>query len=205
MKEPLPTVFVIDDDAAVRGSLKLLLKSLGYTTQIFSSAQAFLSAYSDDQPGCLLLDVRMPGLSGPDLQRELNLRGSTLPVIFISGHADIAMAVEAMQCGAFDFLQKPFRDQDLLDRVQRAHDSDRKTRAQMQERHDVRLRLDSLTHREREVLERVVAGSSNKVIAYQLRISQRTVEIHRGPGHGKDGRRIAGAAGANVFDGSPGA
>ncbi len=187
MKEPNPTVFVIDDDAAIRGSLKLLLKSLGYATQLFDSAQAFLSAYSDEQPGCLLLDVRMPGLSGPDLQRELNLRGCLIPVIFISGHADIAMAVEAMRCGAFDFLQKPFRDQDLLDRVKRAHEADRQTRAQTQAQNDARARLNSLTHREREVLERIVAGSANKVIAYQLRISQRTVEIHRARVMGKMG------------------
>ncbi len=179
MKEPASTVFIVDDDAAVRSSLRLLLKSLGYATETFDSAPAFLSTYREERPGCLLLDVRMPGLSGPELQRQLNLRGAILPVIFISGHADIPMAVEAMRCGAFDFLQKPFRDQELLDRVQRALQMDREQRVQLQAQDTIRNRLHSLTPRERDVLERVVAGSSNKVIAYHLGISQRTIEIHR--------------------------
>ena len=178
MQEPAATVFVVDDDAAVRSSLRLLLRSLGYATEAFDSAQAFLSAYRD-RPGCLLLDVRMPGLSGPELQRELNLRGTIIPVVFISGHADVSMAVEAMRCGAFDFLQKPFRDQELIDRVERALRTDSDRRAQLQERQATHQRLASLTQREHDVLDRVIAGSSNKVIAYHLGISQRTIEVHR--------------------------
>jgi two-component system, LuxR family, response regulator FixJ len=177
MKEPL--VFVVDDDAAVRSSLSLLLKSTGHPAATCESAQQFLAAYRDTQPGCLLLDVRMPGLSGPDLQRELNERGATIPVIFMSGHADVPMAVEAMRCGAFDFVQKPFRDQELLDRVERALKADATRRARSQARQVALERLDSLSPREHEVMDRITSGDSNKIIAFRLGISQRTVEIHR--------------------------
>jgi two-component system response regulator FixJ len=177
MKEP--TVFIVDDDAAVRGSLSLLMKSAGHRTMVFESAQLFLAQYADAQPGCLLLDVRMPGLSGPDLQRELNARRATIPVIFMSGHADVPMAVEAMRCGAFDFVQKPFGDQELLDRVSRALRAERATRTRVETRCLAQGRLGSLSPREREVMERVTTGESNKIIAYRLGISQRTVEIHR--------------------------
>lgn len=177
--QPTPTVFVVDDDDAVRSSLRLLLKSMGYPATAYPSAQSFLDAFTPELPGCLLLDVRMPGLSGPDLQRELNARGWCIPVIFISGHADVPMAVEAMRCGAFDFLQKPFKDQDLLDRVKRALAADCEQRVRMQARRATRDRLNSLTPREREVLEGIAAGHRNKVVAYHLGISQRTVEIHR--------------------------
>lgn len=176
MKEAI--VFVVDDDAAVRNSLSLLLKSTGHRAATFESAQQFLSAYKD-QPGCLLLDVRMPGLSGPDLQRELNARQTTIPVIFMSGHADVPMAVEAMRCGAFDFVQKPFRDQELLDRVERALKADAARRARSQAREAARGCLQSLSPREREVMDRITSGDSNKIIAFRLGISQRTVEIHR--------------------------
>jgi FixJ family two-component response regulator len=179
MKEPPATVFVIDDDDAVRNSLRLLLKSVGLPVQACASAQEFLPAYDPRQPGCLVLDVRMPGMSGLELQQQLNLRGAIIPVVFISGHGDIPMAVEAMQHGAFDFLQKPFRDQDLIDRVQRALERDAANRAQLQETDRIRARWESLTAREREVLELVTEGKPNKVMAADLGVSQRTVEIHR--------------------------
>jgi len=177
MKEP--TVFIVDDDGAIRSSLSLLMKSARYPALTFESAQQFLASYRDTQAGCLLLDVRMPGLSGPDLQRELNARHSTIPVIFMSGHADVPMAVEAIRCGAFDFVQKPFRDQELLDRVERAFKADATRRMRLQARHAARGRLQQLSPREREVMDRVTTGESNKIIAYRLGISQRTVEIHR--------------------------
>ena len=179
MKEPNPTAFVVDDDDAVRNSLRLLLKSLGLATQAMASAAEFLQTYQPSQPGCLVLDVRMPGMSGLELQQELNLRGAILPVIFITGHGDIPMAVEAMQQGAFDFLQKPFREQELIDRIQRALAKDAKTRADLTEHERIRERLDSLTPRERQVLLLMTAGKANKIMAHELGVSQRTVEIHR--------------------------
>lgn len=173
------TVHVVDDDDAVRSSLRLLLKSVGLPTVAYASAQEFLAAWDSDQPGCLVLDVRMPGMSGIELQAELNQRGAIIPVIFISGHGDIPMAVEAIQHGAFDFLQKPFRDQDLIDRVQRALASDAEHRQVLQQRETLRQRFDSLTPREQEVLQLVTQGKANKVMAGDLGVSQRTVEIHR--------------------------
>src|SRR5579862_3964609 len=130
---PQPTVFIVDDDDAVRSSLKLLLKSVGRTVVDYPSAMQFLAAYKFERPGCLLLDIRMPGMSGLELQEQLNERGAIVPVIFISGHADVPMAVEAVQHGAFDFLQKPFRDQDLIDRVQAAIERDGANRQQLKE------------------------------------------------------------------------
>jgi FixJ family two-component response regulator len=173
------TVHVVDDDDAVRSSLRLLLKSVGLPTIAYASAQEFLTAWDSDQPGCLVLDVRMPGMSGIELQAELNQRGAIIPVIFISGHGDIPMAVEAIQHGAFDFLQKPFRDQDLIDRVQRALASDAEHRQVLQQRETLRQRFESLTPREQEVLQLVTQGKANKVMAGDLGVSQRTVEIHR--------------------------
>jgi FixJ family two-component response regulator len=174
-----PIVFIVDDDAAVRNSLRLLVKSIGQTAAVFGSAQEFLAAYEMQQPGCLVLDVRMPGMSGLELQQHLNMRGAVIPLIFITGHGDIPMAVEAMQHGAFDFLQKPFRDQDLIDRIQRALQKDHENRAALGERTRIRERLESLTPREREVLSLVTSGKANKVMAADLGLSQRTVEIHR--------------------------
>jgi two-component system response regulator FixJ len=174
-----PVVFIVDDDAAVRTSLRLLVKSVGLSAAVFTSAQEFLSGYDTSQPGCLVLDVRMPGISGLELQQQLNLRGAVIPVIFVTGHGDIPMAVEAMQQGAFDFLQKPFRDQDLIDRIQRALEKDRENRAALGQRARIRERFDSLTPREREVLALVTSGKANKVMAADLGLSQRTVEIHR--------------------------
>jgi two-component system response regulator FixJ len=179
MKDMPQTVFVVDDDDAVRNSLRMLLKSAGVQAEAFASAPEFLSAYQISQPGCLVLDVRMLGMSGLEMQHELNLRGATIPVIFITGHGDIPMAVEAMQHGAFDFLQKPFRDQDLLDRVQKALEKDRVNRVQLREKTRIQERRESLTPREREILELMTRGKPNKVMAADLGVSQRTVEIHR--------------------------
>ncbi|HEU4600539.1 MAG TPA: response regulator FixJ [Steroidobacteraceae bacterium] len=174
-----PTIFVVDDDAAVRDALKLLLRSVGQPVETFGSAQEFLDAYSEDRPGCLVLDIRMPGMSGLELQQKLNEKHSILPIIFITGHGDVPMAVEAMQAGAVDFIQKPFRDQDLIDRINQALEKDGSNRAALGERNDIRRRLETLTPREREVLDLVVHGKANKVIAGDLKLSQRTVEIHR--------------------------
>ena len=142
-------------------------------------AQEFLDAYSEDRAGCLVLDIRMPGMSGLELQQKLNEKHSILPIIFITGHGDVPMAVEAMQAGAVDFIQKPFRDQDLIDRINQALEKDSSNRAALGERNDIRRRLETLTPREREVLDLVVHGKANKVIAGDLKLSQRTVEIHR--------------------------
>jgi two-component system response regulator FixJ len=179
MKERSALVFIVDDDDAVRNSIRLLMKSLGLATRPLSTAQEFLATYDPQQPGCLILDVRMPGMSGLELQQQLNLKGAIIPVIFITGHGDVPMAVEAMQQGAFDFLQKPFRDQDLIERVQRALARDQSNRAELSERTKVRERFESLTPREREVLALVTSGKANKVMAADLDVSQRTVEIHR--------------------------
>lgn len=173
------SVFVVDDDDAVRNSLRLLLKSVGLPTTALASAREFLDTWHPDQPGCLVLDVRMPGMSGLELQEELNRRGAIIPVIFISGHGDIPMAVEAIQHGAFDFLQKPFRDQDLIDRVQRALATDHANRQSLTQRDVLKQRYESLTPREQEVLALVTKGKANKVMAGDLGVSQRTVEIHR--------------------------
>jgi len=179
MQQSVPTVFVVDDDEGVRNSLRFLLKSVGLATRTLDSASEFLDAYKASQPGCLVLDVRMPGMSGLELQQQLNLRGAVIPVIFITGHGDIPMAVEAMQQGAFDFLQKPFRDQDLIDRIQRALERDAKNRAALDQHVKIRERLESLTPREREVLALMTRGKPNKIMAAELGVSQRTVEIHR--------------------------
>ncbi len=172
-------VMVVDDDAGVRNAMRTLLKSVGLASELHASAQDFLSHYDAAQPGCVLLDIRMPGMSGLELQQELNLRGATIPVIFMTGHGDIPMAVEAMQHGAFDFLQKPFRDQDLLDRIRRALVRDAKLRESLGEHARIRAHLDSLTDREREVLDLLVQGKQNKAIAQVLDVSPRTIEIHR--------------------------
>jgi FixJ family two-component response regulator len=179
MKERPPTVFIVDDDDGVRSSLRILLKSVGLAATPLSSAQEFLAQYNVSQPGCLLLDIRMPGMSGLELQTELNRRGAMIPVIFITGHGDVPMAVEAMQHGAFDFLQKPFRDQELLDRVQRALARDAENRAAVRQHERIRARLRTLTPREHEVLDLLIQGKQNKMMANDLGLSQRTVEIHR--------------------------
>jgi len=177
--EHAATVFVVDDDEAVRSSLRLLLKSLGMPAVTHGSAAEFLAAYDPEQPGCIILDVRMPGMNGLELQDELNRRGAIIPVIFITGHGDVPMAVEAMQHGAFDFLQKPFSDKDLTDRIQRAIATDIRNRTLLGQKDRIRARLAALTRRETQVLQLVTLGKSSKVIATDLGVSQRTVEIHR--------------------------
>jgi RNA polymerase sigma factor (sigma-70 family) len=179
MTEKIPVVNIVDDDAGVRTSIGMLLKSVGIPSSIYASAREFLDAHDASRPGCLVLDIRMPGMSGLDLQQELNARGVSLPLIFITGHGDVPMAVEAMRSGAFDFLQKPFRDQELIDRVQRALERDAENRRAAEERRQIRDRLETLTPREREVLELMAQGKPNKVMAGDLGLSQRTVEIHR--------------------------
>ena len=179
MKEPDPVVFIVDDDRAVRDGLDSLMRSVGLRVMMFASAPEFLRAIRPDAPACLVLDVRMPGQSGLDLQNQMRTAGIHIPVIFITGHGDVPMAVEAMQQGAFDFLQKPFRDQDLIERIQRALAKDQTGRAELRERARIKERLESLTAREREVLELVTSGKPNKIMAADLGVSQRTVEIHR--------------------------
>jgi two-component system response regulator FixJ len=179
MKNDAALVMVVDDDAGVRNAMRSLLKSVGLNSALFASAQEFLDAYKPSQLGCLVLDIRMPGMSGMELQQQLNLRGAVIPVIFMTGHGDVPMAVEAMQHGAFDFLQKPFRDQDLLDRIQRAIAKDAELRNSLSEHERIKAHLESLTPREREVLDLMTQGKQNKVIGQQLGVSPRTIEIHR--------------------------
>ena len=171
--------FIVDDEAAVRESIALLLRSVGVSSRIFPDARTFLVEYRPEQPGCLVLDVRMPRMSGLELQGELNRRGWVVPVIFITGHGDVAMAVEAMHAGAFDFLQKPFKDDDLIRRVQKALEHDHKQREQLRGLAQLRQRHEALTPREREIADRLVAGEANKSIAIDLGLSERTVELHR--------------------------
>ena len=178
-RAPAETVNVVDDDAAVRDSISLLLRSVELPYRCFADAQAFLDAYDPDEVGCIVLDIRMPGMSGLRLQDRLNEMNSTQPIIFITGHGDIAMAVQAMQKGAADFIQKPFRDQDLLDCINAALNSARAVRDAADEKRDLLVRFETLTPRERQVMELVARGSANKVIAHELDVSQRTVEIHR--------------------------
>jgi len=174
-----PTVFIIDDDAAVRDSIRLLVRSIGLPAEIYPSGKAFLADFDPHRPGCLVLDVRMPGMSGLDVQKRLLERQATIPIIFITAHGDVPMAVEAVKAGALDFVQKPFRDQDLIDRIQEALQRDADIRSQQADGDEIRQRVASLTAREREVMQMVVDGSANKVIAYDLGLSERTVEIHR--------------------------
>lgn len=172
-------VHIVDDDEAICSSLRMLLKSRGMPAVSHSSAEEFLAKYDPEQPGCLVLDVRMPGMSGLELQDELNRRGAIIPVIFITGHGDVPMAVEAMQQGATDFLQKPFADQEFAERIQRALALDQRNRAALDQKDQIRARLAALTRRELQVLQLVTLGKPNKNIAAKLGVSQRTVEIHR--------------------------
>lgn len=174
-----PTVYIVDDDEAVLDALSMLLCSMDYAVATFSSPLAFLAALEQLGPGCLVLDVRMPVMSGLELQQQLTQRNVELPIIFITGHGDVPMAVQAMQAGAFDFLQKPFRDQDMLDRIGEALVLDRERRDGQERQQAIAARLSLLSSREREVLDLVVQGQANKVIAVELSLSQRTVEIHR--------------------------
>lgn len=173
------TVYIVDDDQAIRHAMDLLMRSVGLKYEIFHSADEFLTSHSNDRAGCLVLDIRMPGLGGLELQDKLNELDSTLPIIFVTGHGDVPMAVEAMQKGAVNFIQKPFRDQELLDQISEALKTDEERRSAREQKADVMDRLEKLTNREREVMDLVVTGKPNKVIAYELGVSQRTVEIHR--------------------------
>lgn len=173
------TVYIVDDDEAVRDSLSLLLKSVGIPCKTFENATAFLNGGVDQHAGCLVLDIRMPGLSGLELQQQLKETGNTLPIIFITGHGDVPMAVEAMKQGAVEFIQKPFREQDLLDCINRALQDNSAQQGDQAEIQRIRERLATLTPREREVMQMVIDGKANKVIAFDLNLSQRTVEIHR--------------------------
>ncbi len=184
-----PTVFVVDDDAAVRESLSLLIRSMSLAVEAFDSAPAFLEACDPARPGCLVLDIRMPGMSGIDLQEHLRSRDIPLPVIFITGHGDVSMAVRAMKSGAIDFIEKPFNDQQLLDRINQALELDRVNREVRDERDSVAAKIDLLSPREREVMKRIVRGEANKVIAIDLGLSERTVEIHRAKVMAKTGAR----------------
>jgi RNA polymerase sigma factor (sigma-70 family) len=174
-----PVVFVVDDDRSVRSSLKFLIGSVGLEVESFDSADSFLKRKLPDVPSCLVLDVRLPGLSGLDFQRELAARNIRTPIVFITGHGDIPMSVRAMKAGAVEFLTKPFRDQDLLDAVRIALDQDRVRREQEKELKDLRQRFDSLTHREQEVISMVVSGMLNKQIAGQLGTAENTVKVQR--------------------------
>jgi two-component system response regulator FixJ len=173
------TVYIVDDDPAIRFAMQALLDSVNIEHEIFASADEFLQNEAQHRTGCLVLDIRMPGLGGLELQDELIARGSILPIIFITGHGDVPMAVEAMQKGAIDFIQKPFRDQELLDRIQKALTTDLERREELERHAEVEHRIEKLTKREREVFDLVVTGKPNKIIAYDLGVSQRTIEIHR--------------------------
>jgi len=179
MNDEKPTVFVVDDDAAVRSSLAMLLKSVSLAVKTFESASHFLEALQPEPSGCLVLDIRMPGMIGVELHQQLKQRGCPLPIIFITGHGDVSMAVHAMREGAIDFIEKPFRDQELLDRIYQALELDRTRRRAADEAIQLRERFAGLTPREHDVMLRIARGQANKVMAIELGLSERTVEIHR--------------------------
>jgi two-component system, LuxR family, response regulator FixJ len=176
---PRPVVHVIDDDPSLRKSIEFLAESVGLQTQTFESSQAFLDRADPNTPGCILLDVRMPGMSGLDLLDLIRQKGFVHPVIIITGHADVPMAVRALKSGATEFIEKPFNDQDLIDRVQQAIDDDAENRNSLEDRTSIKARVRTLTPREAEVMELVVEGNANKQIAAMLGLSEKTIEVHR--------------------------
>ena len=180
MTEAKPIVFVVDDDASVREALKSLIRSVGLQVELFDSVQEFLQRKRPDGPNCLVLDIRLPGISGLDFQRKLREANIPIPIIFITGHGDIPMSVRAMKAGAVEFLTKPFRDQDLLDAIQLALERDRARQEREAEIATLRERFESLTAREREVLSGVIRGLLNKQIAAEIGTSETTVKVHRG-------------------------
>lgn len=179
MADGQQTVYVVEDDEAVRDSLELLLKSDGKSVKTYDNATTFLKDYSDKMSGCIVLDIRMPGMDGMELQKKLNGKHSILPIIFVTGHGDVPMAVDAMKEGAVDFIQKPYREEALLEKVDAALAQDTEQRKTLGEKQEILRRVKSLTPREHEIMDRMIEGQANKVIAIELEISQRTVEIHR--------------------------
>jgi FixJ family two-component response regulator len=177
--QPEPKVFLVDDDPGMRDSIRMLMKSVGLPLVSYATAQEFLAGYDPEHAGCLLLDVRMPGMSGLELLQMMPARGIHLPVIILTGHADVPMAVRAMKGGAVEFLEKPFNDQLLLDRIHQAVASNLKYRERLAERNAMAARVALLTPRERQVLELLMAGKANKTIALELGISRKTLDIHR--------------------------
>lgn len=174
-----PIIFVVDDDEAVRLSTEMLIKSMGLRVESFHSAAEFLEDFDPQQPGCVILDIRMPGMSGLELQQHLNEMKASIPIVFVTGHGDVPMAVQAMKAGAVDFIQKPFRDQELIDRVHAALDEDHEKREESAVVGEINTRIKALTSREFEVMGLVVEGKPNKEVAFDLGLSPRTVEIHR--------------------------
>ena len=179
MREEKPIIYVVDDDASVRDSTELMLKSVGFNVKTFGSAQDFLKANLQEDLGCLVLDVRMPEISGLDLQEKLVSAKTPLPVIFITGHGTVPMSVRAMKAGAVDFLQKPFEEQDLLDAINRAIAEQREIKSKKDQAEELQLRLEALTPREYEVFSLLVTGMANKEIAFELGASERTIKAHR--------------------------
>ena len=174
-----PTVFVVDDDPAMRESLSFLVDSVGLEVECFATARDFLDRYDGRRGGCLVLDVRMPGMSGLELQERLADRGIDIPIVMITGFGDVPMAVRALKRGALDFIEKPFTDQDLLDRIHEALERDRNRRAERARKEDIAARIAKLTPREHQVMDCVLAGKPNKVIAAELTLSPKTIEVHR--------------------------
>ncbi|HEW78404.1 MAG TPA: response regulator transcription factor [Phycisphaerales bacterium] len=179
MNKSGPIVSVVDDDEDIRESLSILFETMGLKVQTYGGAQHFLAAYDPAQAGCLVLDVRMPGMSGPELQSKLAAEGVGLPIIIITGYGDVPMAVDAVRMGAVNFIEKPFRDQVLLDSVQKAIELDAQARLEQCEQADIEAKLSLLTPREQQILDLLVTGKSSKMIAYELGISQKTVSFHR--------------------------
>jgi FixJ family two-component response regulator len=174
-----PVIFVVDDDPSVRTALERLIKSVGFRAKTFDTARSFFDNAPGDAPCCLILDVRMPQMSGLELQEEMALKGLVMPIIFITGHGTVSMSVRAMKAGAMDFLEKPFEEQQLLDAIQAAVEKDRESKRKQAEIMQIKKRADSLTPREYEVFKLVVSGRLNKQIAYELAVSEKTVKVHR--------------------------